>query len=214
MVNIEPFKKHVDRYEGWFDKNKVVYDLEVEAIRRFLNAGLSGLDTLEIGVGSGRFASPLGVMVGVEPSLEMLGLALNRGILGINGIGEVLPLRSGIFTSVLMVTTICFLDDVIKAFREVYRVLMEGGSFVIGFVDKDSPIGQEYYLHKNESLFYKAAHFYTTDDVLGYLRRVGFQDFSFVQTLFHSLLDVRKDDGIETGHGRGSFVVIKATRGA
>jgi len=36
---------------------------------------------------------------------------------------------------VLMVTTICFIDDNIKSFKEVYRILKNDGSLIIGFVN-------------------------------------------------------------------------------
>jgi SAM-dependent methyltransferase len=43
-----------------------------------------------------------------------------------------------------MVTTICFVDDVRKFFSEVRRIFKPGGSFIIGLVDKNSPLGKAY----------------------------------------------------------------------
>jgi len=40
---------------------------------------------LEIGVGTGRFAAPLGIKVGVDPSMAMLAYAAERGVLGRQG---------------------------------------------------------------------------------------------------------------------------------
>ncbi len=46
----------------------------------------------------------------------------------VRAIKEILPdFKDGSFDLVLMVTTLCFLDDVKKAFSEVYRILKPGG---------------------------------------------------------------------------------------
>lgn len=111
-----------------------------------------------------------------------------------------------------MVTTVCFLDDVDLAFQEAHRVLKLDGSFIIGFVDKNSPIGKEYARRKNRSLFYKEATFYSVDELLLRLRKAGFREFRFCQTLFGPLQDMRGPSAIREGFGEGSFVVIKANK--
>lgn len=40
-----------------------------------------------------------------------------------------------VFKFVLFVTTVCFLDDINKAFREAYRVLKKGGRLIAGLID-------------------------------------------------------------------------------
>ena len=77
---------------------------------------------VEIGVGSGRFAAPLNIKIGVDPSKEMGKIAKKRGINIITGVAESLPLYDSQFDFVMMVTTICFLDDIEKAFNEAYRI--------------------------------------------------------------------------------------------
>jgi SAM-dependent methyltransferase len=111
-----------------------------------------------------------------------------------------------------MVTTVCFLDDIDLAFQEAYRVLRPRGSFIIGFVDKNSPIGREYEQRKNESPFYKAATFYSVDELLVYLKRAGFLKFRFCQTLFGPLQDMQESSDVKEGFGEGSFVVIRAEK--
>ena len=51
---------------------------------------------MEIGVGSGRFAQPLGVKIGIDPSRNMLKFAKERGIQVIRGGGENLPFKDNL----------------------------------------------------------------------------------------------------------------------
>ncbi len=209
MPKIEPFEEHIDLYEGWFEKNKYAYESELEAIRSLLPKKGKGI---EIGVGSGKFAVPLGIKVGIEPSEKMGRVSIKRGIEVIKGVAEALPIDDAEFDFALMVTTICFVDDIKKAFSEVYRILKPNGSLIIGFVDRESPLGREYEAHKNENLFYKYATFYTTEEIVNLLKEIDFKTFSFVQTIFHKLDEIKACEPIEEGYGKGSFVVIKAVK--
>ncbi|NQU27506.1 MAG: hypothetical protein HQ528_04385 [Candidatus Marinimicrobia bacterium] len=68
MAKIEPFEKYIDQYEAWFVHNRYAYQSEIEAVRYHLpNEGRG----LEIGVGCGLFAKPLGIHYGVDPSEKM-----------------------------------------------------------------------------------------------------------------------------------------------
>ena len=64
-AKIAPFEQYASRYESWFSKHRFAYKSELEAVRRQLPWGKNGI---EIGVGSGRFAAPLGIKLGLEPS--------------------------------------------------------------------------------------------------------------------------------------------------
>ena len=72
-----PFKSHHRRYEAWFRRHAAAYHSELLAVRALLP--WQGLG-LEIGVGTGRFAAPLGISVGLDPSGEMLAYAAERGV--------------------------------------------------------------------------------------------------------------------------------------
>ena len=97
-----------------------------------------------MGVGSGRFAVPFGIRYGIDPSRELVRMAKNRGIEVVLGEGEHLPYRAGSFDYVLMMTVICFLDDVIAVFHEVNRVLRPGGMLVVGFIEEGGEIQRMY----------------------------------------------------------------------
>jgi len=209
MSSGSPFEQNPEQYDAWFEKHPFAYQSEINAIRMLLPDPGKGL---EIGVGSGLFAGPLSIRTGVEPSIAMAERAQKRGIVVVKGVAEALPFEDHEFDTALMVTTVCFLDDLDLAFQEAFRVLKPGGAFIIGFVDKNSPIGMSYEKRKNESLFYKNATFYTVDDLLSHLKQAGFSTFSFSQTLFGPIDEMREPDMIKKGYGEGSFVVIKAVR--
>lgn len=156
MPKTEAFDAYPDAYEVWFDRHAHAYASEVKAVQAVLPADGLGL---EVGVGTGRFAARLGVRLGVEPSAPMRRLAEARGIHCVEGVAEALPFPGAAVNYVLMVTTLCFFDDVDRAFREVHRVLKPGGAFVLGFIDPESPLGQRYERHRAESRFYHEAHF-------------------------------------------------------
>ncbi len=209
MARIEPFEKYSEKYEDWFEKNKFVYGSEIQAIKELFPKVKK---SIEIGVGSGKFAVPLGIKTGVDPSPRMRNIAQQRGIKVIDAIAEELPFKDSQFELVLMVTTICFVDNLNLTFREAYRILKLGGYLIIGFVDKDSSLGKLYQQHKEESLFYKIATFYSTKEVVYNLSRVGFKEFNFKQTIFHSLNEIKNVELAKEGYGEGSFVVIRARK--
>jgi len=130
---------------------------------------------LEVGVGTGRFAHPLGVPFGLDPSLPSLRLARGRVPYRVVGRGEMLPFRDGTFDVVLLVVSICFLDDPDAALAEIGRVLVEGGRLLVGYVPANSRIGREY-SRKGAAghRFYAHARFWTTGELEALARRRGF----------------------------------------
>ena len=207
MPKTEPFDKHIDLYEEWFIENRFVYESELAAVRHLVPAEGRGV---EVGVGSGLFAAPLGITTGVEPSERMAAKAGERGITVVKGVAEELPFGDASFDHALMVTTICFVDDVDRSLREVYRVLKEDGVFVLAFVDKESPVGKVYQVMKEKSLFYRPATFFSTEELLEALHKAGFREESIVQTVFGMLDEVKTVQPFREGYGEGSFVVIRA----
>jgi SAM-dependent methyltransferase len=209
MPRTRPFEEHVDRYEAWFSEHRFAYESEVRAVQALLQPrGTS----LEIGVGSGRFAVPLDIRFGVEPARAMRRLARRRGIEVVAATAERLPFGDGCFDCTLMVTTICFLDDVGLAVREAYRVLKPGGTFVVGFVDRDSPLGLAYQRRRRENVFYKEADFYSSGEVSTRLRDAGFGELAFNQTIFRPLHEMREVEPVKPGYGEGSFVVARGRK--
>jgi SAM-dependent methyltransferase len=209
MARTEPFDTRAAAYDDWFVRYHRVYQTELKAVAHLLPASGEGL---EVGVGSGRFAEPLGIKIGVEPSERMRKLAESRGITVYKGIAENLPFPDECFDFILITTTICFIDDVDKSFQEVHRVLGSHGSFVLGFVDKDGPLGRFYQRRKGENVFYREATFFGCAEVKFMLERSGFETPEIIQTVFGRLEDIGTVQDFKKGYGEGGFVVMRAVK--
>jgi len=209
MARTRAFDTHPERYEEWFEENPWVYRTELEAIRHFIPESGEGL---EVGIGSGRFALPLGIRVGVDPSSAMRQLAEAKGLTVHDAGAEALPLPDAGRDFVLMVTTVCFLDDVARAFGEAHRVLKTGGSFIVGLIDRETPLGERYLKKKDQSLFYREACFHSAREVLAYLQRAGFREPQVIQTVFGDLEAIDSVQTWKEGSGEGGFVVIKVEK--
>lgn len=206
MPDRAPFEVHTGRYDRWFDRHEPAYRSEVAALAELLPEPGRGL---EVGVGTGRFAAPLGIEVGIDPAASMHALARERGVATVRGVGERLPFVDDAVETVLLVTTICFLDDVARALAEAHRVLGPTGSICIGYVDRDGPLGRRYRRRAADSPFYVDASFVSTPDLVERLEAVGFDGFEFVQTIFSPPEALEEPDRIEPGFGEGSFVGLR-----
>jgi len=209
MPKTIPFETHHRRYDDWFVRHAAAYHSELLAVRALLPRHGMGLS---IGVGTGRFAAPLGVQVGIDPACEVLDYATNRGISTVQAIAEALPFSHSRFDYALSVTTICFVDDVNDMLSEAYRVLKPGGELVIGFIDRNSDLGQHYLAHQAENVFYRDAAFYSANEVEQLLLDAGFMKPVWVQTLGKTLDETHEIEPLREGYGQGAFVVVKTNR--
>jgi SAM-dependent methyltransferase len=205
MPKTEPFEKNSEAYDQWFERNPAAYAAELEAVRQLMP--INPVQCLEVGVGSGRFAVPLGIRVGVEPSASMASVARQQGVQVLPGVAEDLPFADGSFDVVLMVTTLCFVDDVDRSFSETFRVLRSGGHFLVGFVDLESDLGRQYLENREKSRFYRQATFFTTREVLAFFKTAGFVELQLRQTLIPG-----HGTSVANGYGRGAFVVVRGTK--
>ena len=209
MPRIEPFEAHAARYDAWFERHQAAYVSELLALRPFVPLSGRGL---EIGVGSGRFAAPLGVQVGIDPSRTMLERARARGVEVCEGTAEHLPFAEHSFDHALVVTTLCFVDSPAAMLTQARRVLKPGGSLVIAFIDRDSPLGRDYEAHRETSDFYRDARFHSAGEVERLLLDAGFSLRSWVQTLARTLAENGHIEPARPGRGEGAFVVVDAVR--
>ncbi|MDD2605049.1 MAG: class I SAM-dependent methyltransferase [Desulfobacteraceae bacterium] len=206
MPKIEAFERFSDAYDAWFEENADKYEAELALIRRLLPP--SGARGIEIGVGSGKFALPFGIRIGVEPSREMALKARRQGIQVIAGVAEHLPLADGGFDFVLMVTTICFVDDLSATFAEAWRVVKPRGWLIVGFVDKESDLGRYYEAHRDQSRFYREATFFSTREVKDHLVAAGFR----IDRIEQTLIPGDRNGRVLAGFGQGAFVGIRGVK--
>ena len=209
MPKTASFQQHAKQYDEWFRKNHLVYKAELKAIKSLVPIDGYGM---EIGVGTGRFAFPLGIKWGVDPSSKMMEIAQKRGINVVGGVAEKLPFSESLFDFVLMVTTVCFLDDINNAFMEAYRVVKKDGYFIIGLLDRNSPLARIYLKNKNENIFYKESTFYTVDEVVEDMKLSGFDNFDFRQTIFQHPSKIIENEPVRSGYGEGLFTVIRGRK--
>lgn len=167
------FEKFAEEYDRWFDEHREVFLAELARIRKVFPLPVSR--SIEIGVGSGRFAKPLGIPLGLEPSAALSRMARRRGIEVVRGKAEAIPFRDESFSSVLMVTVICFLDNPLPAFREVNRILDQGGILVVAFIERDGKIAQKYLEEPGKHRFLSHARFYSCSEIETLLESTGFE---------------------------------------
>ena len=193
------------KYDKWYDRHKFAYLSELEAVRGALPKKGEGL---EIGVGTGRFAVPLGIANGIDPSNNMIILAGERGVDARLGFGEYLPFRNDSFDYVAIIITLCFVKDPLKVLIESHRVLKHRGKLIVGVIDKNSFLGK--YYQRKKSIFYKQANFFSVKELVNLLKATGFNRFTYYQTVFHLPDKIKSIEKLKKGFGKGGFVVISA----
>jgi len=199
------FDNLVSEYEEWFENHPEIYKEEIKTIKALLPSGKG----MEVGVGTGRFAAPLGIKFGIEPSKKMAEIARERNIEVVEITAEEMDF-SNEFDFILMVTTICFVENPLKTVQNCYKALKKGGYLLIAFVDLDSPLGKFYEKNKEKSKFYKYATFFTKENIINLMKKVGFRDFECKENLYGDSLDNLKFE-INECNG-GAFKVIRGKK--
>ncbi|OYD16761.1 bifunctional hydroxymethylpyrimidine kinase/phosphomethylpyrimidine kinase [candidate division WOR-3 bacterium JGI_Cruoil_03_44_89] len=221
---VSAFEEAAGDFDSWFDKNKVVFESELLAEKHFLP---NPENSVSIGVGSGLFASRLGIEYGVEPSKEMAKLAEKGGIKVKIGTAEEVPFEDGRFDTALLSTILSYVGNPEKAVREAYRILKHGGHIVVSFLAREGSYAMMYDLaylrgkHDPKTApkypyplkFIKETHWRSTEEVTNLLEGAGFVDLKYVQTLTkHPRYTNDEIEEPVEGYERGDYIVIRGRK--
>jgi ubiquinone/menaquinone biosynthesis C-methylase UbiE len=220
MRGVTIFDRMAQEYDLWFDENSATYQAEVEALASFIPSNGLGL---EVGVGTGRFASMLDVAFGIDPAGEALKLAHLRGISVSQALGEHLPFRENQFDYVLLITVDPFVSDILILLKEMWRVLKREGLVLIGMIDRKSHLGQLYEEQKDSDPFYREARFHSAEEMIAHLHTTGYGFVKARQTLIgeprpgagmENVQDNSRNQAssLKEGYGSGAFVALCATK--
>ncbi len=169
------------RYDEWYDRHPALYQSELRAVEEAVGDAES---IIEVGVGTGRFAAPLAtgrrMVAGVDPAVNMLRLAKERGVDVAAAVGEKLPVRSGAFDAALVIVTLCFADDPYSLIAEAARVARRVVSCI---VPRGSSWGR-LYSSRRDSPFYRVARFYAVGEVGEMYRAAGLRVEGCTSTLY------------------------------
>jgi ubiquinone/menaquinone biosynthesis C-methylase UbiE len=174
-----------ESYDHWYDtpEGRAIFHAELKCIRT-LCGHLSGR-WLEAGVGTGRFASSLGIGMGIDPSLPMLRIAAKRGILTCAGFAESMPFPDDAFHGVLLALALCFVTDSDRALKECSRVIKPGGRLLLGLIPADGPWGRAYERKKEQGHpIYRLAVFPRIPEISASVDSKGFRLEKAASTLF------------------------------
>jgi len=215
-----PFETRYREYDAWFDANENLFASELLAVRALApppptlpRPNGSPPRWVEIGVGSGRFASALGIPLGVEPADGIATLARARGVDVIQGVAEALPLEDASVEVGFLITSLCFIDDEARAFAELARVLTPGGIAIVAFIPADSPFGRLYTNPGEDDPFFRRAQLRSRVEIVAALASAGFRLDRAVHTLTGD--PQHANDRVEEpsdGWDAGSFVVLRAIK--
>ena len=76
MPKISAFQRYTGQYDNWLTENRWVYEAELRVVKAMLPESGRGL---EVSMGTGRFAEPLGLKTGLETFFEtFLNIAIHK----------------------------------------------------------------------------------------------------------------------------------------
>jgi len=201
------FDRYYKKYDAWYDRNRFAYLSELEALKKVVPEFGKGL---EIGVGTGRFAQAMGITLGIDPSVEMLKIAAERGVITRCGVGEDLPFWDSSLDYIAIIVTLSFVDNPPEVLKEAWRVLENNGKLIIGIIDRDSFLGKFY--QAKRGAFYKEANLLTVKKLTDLLKTTGFGKFSYHQTIFQLPSKINSIEKPQKGFGKGGFVVVSTQK--
>jgi ubiquinone/menaquinone biosynthesis C-methylase UbiE len=204
------FDTYAKEYDAWYKENKEILESECKLIK---SLDLKGFG-IDIGVGTGIFASFSNVSIGIDPAINMLKIAKSKGIEVIRASGEFIPFREKVFDFAIMIATLCFLERPREVLKEIHRILKDNGIFVACILPRNSKWGELYEKKKLEGhRLYKFAHFYTVEEACSLINEMGFKVVMIRSTLRQppgAFLHVEEPEDGFKDHGFSCIKAIKS----
>ena len=166
-----------------------------------------------------------------EPSEQMAEIAEKRGINVTIGTAEDLPFDDEQFDTVIYNGTPSYIDNFEKALQQAYRILKTDGHVLVLDVPKESSYAMLYNLAKETGTwdhpalegirpehaypieFVAQANWRTTREKTDLLKKAGFTDLKFAQTLTkHPLYSNDTVEEPKEGFDCGDYVAIQARK--
>ena len=208
------FDISTEKYDAWYDSEdgEPLYESELLCLKPFIEAATSPI--LEIGVGTGRFTGCFPKVIGIDPAFNALKFAQKRGVDVVQAIGEQLPFRNETFACIMLIVTLCFVQNPIDVLWEGKRVLKRNGSIVIGMVPEDSPWGAFYEEKKRQGHpFYSNAKFYSFKNIEEMLQNCGLKITRIRSTLFQRPEEHRRiENPVEEYKNEAGFLCIEVKK--
>lgn len=233
-MRVMAFDEHANTYDSWFFDNMAILESEVALVAHALQD--TGR-TLSVGCGSGLFEMLMkrdyGIVVaeGIEPSEGMADIARKRGMNVRIGTAEDTDFGEGEFDTVLFNGSPGYITDLDKAMCSAFKALKPGGHVVVVDVPKEGSYALLYNLagqlgtwnhpllqgvkpsHPYPIEFVVGANWRTTQEKVACLKRVGFTNFTYAQTLTRHpcFANTQKEEPV-AGYDRGDYVAIRAQK--
>lgn len=234
MTKESSFDQFANEYDAWFAENLNLLNSEVNLLAHFLND--SG-KIFSVGCGSGLFEMILkrdfniNIEQGLEPSEAMANIARKRGINVEVTTAEEACFGKEKYDTILFNGTPSYISDLKSVVEKVYASLKPGGKVVMLDVPKESSYATMYNLAKAVGTWdhpllegvnpkdpypielVKIANWRTTAEKIDLLKKSGFKDFQFAQTLTkHPLYSNDVTEQPIEGYDCGDYVAICALK--
>ena len=229
----QKFDGYAEQYDEWFMKNEHLFTSELRLFEKALG-DIRGKRMLSVGCGSGLFESFLeGADVeGIEPSADMGKIAKKRGVKVIAyGVIEDIELPEAAYDIIYFNGSSSYIEDLAFAYGKCLRALKEGGKLILLDVPKESAFGFMYLLGKSLDTYdheflagampalpyplplAKSGIWHTTEEKIRVLKGLGFEKFSFYQTLVKNPLYTNEEpEEVLPGYKSGGYVAIVAEK--
>ena len=232
ITTVKPkFDGYAAQYDAWFMKNENLFQSELRLFQQVIG-DISGKRVLSVGCGSGLFESMINCsgIEGIEPSHDMGAIAQKRGVnvIAFDAIEHV-TLEENAYDMIYLNGSSSYMEDLTHAFDICKKALKPNGTFVSLDVPKESAFGFMYLLAKTVGTFNHpylngvmpqlpytlelccAGVWHSTEEKIDALKKLGFHDFDFYQTLLKNPMYTNEEvEDVVPGYQSGGYVAIIA----